>query len=44
MDQLIGGGKAGVPAADLVKDTNTASFRADVLDAAESKARATAAQ
>jgi putative thioredoxin len=42
MDQLIGGGKpgAGKPGAlggtgagDLVKDTNTASFRADVLDA-----------
>jgi putative thioredoxin len=43
MDQLIGGGKAGVgkpggsangaPAGDLVKDVNTASFRADVLDA-----------
>ena len=38
MDQLIGGGKPGkagngAPAGDLVKDTNTASFRADVLDA-----------
>jgi thioredoxin len=34
MDQLIGGGKpAAAPAGDLVKDTNTASFRADVLDA-----------
>jgi len=42
MDQLIGGGKpgAGKPGAqgaagagDLVKDTTTASFRADVLDA-----------
>jgi putative thioredoxin len=42
MDQLIGGGKpgkagnggaAGPGAGDLVKDTNTASFRADVLDA-----------
>jgi putative thioredoxin len=42
MDQLIGGGKPGKPgnggmsavgAGDLVKDTNTASFRADVLDA-----------
>src|SRR4030095_6705821 len=35
---LIGGGKPGkagngAPAGDLVKDTNTASFRADVLDA-----------
>jgi len=38
MDQLIGGGKpgngaSGAPTGDLVKDTNTASFRADVLDA-----------
>ena len=38
MDQLIGGGKPGAgkpgaPAGDLVKDTNAASFRADVLDA-----------
>ena len=42
MDQLIGGGKpgkagnggaAGPGTGDLVKDTNTASFRADVLDA-----------
>ena len=42
MDQLIGGGKPGAGNAgaqgstapgDLVKDTNTASFRADVLDA-----------
>ena len=39
MDQLIGGGKpgnggmAGPAAGDLVKDTTTASFRADVLDA-----------
>ena len=38
MDQLIGGGKPGganpgAPVGDLVKDTNTASFRADVLDA-----------
>jgi putative thioredoxin len=41
MDQLIGGGKpgkggnggAGAPAGELVKDTNTASFKADVLDA-----------
>jgi putative thioredoxin len=28
-----GNGGAGAPAGDLVKDTNTASFRADVLDA-----------
>ena len=39
MEQLIGGGKPGgnggssAPAGDLVKDANTASFRADVLDA-----------
>ena len=41
MDQLIGGGKPGKAgnggmaprAGDLVKDTNTASFRADVIDA-----------
>ena len=39
MDQLIqgggkpGAGKPGAPAGDLVKDTTTASFRADVLDA-----------
>jgi len=42
MDQLIGGGKPGkagngaqgsTGVGDLVKDTNTASFRADVLDA-----------
>ena len=32
MDQLIGG-KPGAPAGDVVKDTNTASFRADVLEA-----------
>ncbi|WP_119302916.1 thioredoxin [Dongia deserti] len=32
MDQLIGE-KLGAPAGDLVKDTNTASFRADVLEA-----------
>jgi putative thioredoxin len=33
MDQLIGGAKPGAPAGDVVKDTNTASFRADVLEA-----------
>src|SRR5215510_10790940 len=34
MDQLIGGGgMSAAGAGDLVKDTNTASFRADVIDA-----------